>query len=250
MFQSSPTHKIRMGKSQKVENKKEKKNTYTNYTLSEFHIFLQDFIQQEGNRGSNLEFQVFLFVCFCGMGSELLWLPKCIKWSVSLKTRRSVTFWKIHQGYLLISTKIEHYLEPLWLSLIRGELRNTPHEASLPAREKLIGSQKLLPRKKENRRQRCLEQLIFITWSPFSSLRCLPTVTMLILPKQWPLLWLTVSGKHWYNCFLLLCKTGVVPRVYHFHDHMDPKYLLLVSNAEEVPSDPWSRELFSTGYAP
>ena len=54
------------------------------------------------------------FSSLSGMGSELLFkVVICVKWLVSLKILKSITFLKIHPGSMLISFKISQILNPL-----------------------------------------------------------------------------------------------------------------------------------------
>ena len=54
------------------------------------------------------------FSSLSGMGSELSFkVVICVKWLVSLKTLKSITFLKIHPGSMLISFKISQIMTPL-----------------------------------------------------------------------------------------------------------------------------------------
>lgn len=81
------TPKIRVTGDNQVENK------IRNYTFTENKVFHKDFMLQEG--------------------SELLQLPKCVNWPISLKTLTYVTFLKIHLGFMLVSSEILQTLSPL-----------------------------------------------------------------------------------------------------------------------------------------
>lgn len=98
------------------------------YILTEIQICLKDFMQQEGG-GELIEF----FVGFCLIGLEqalncCAWLPTCVSRPVSRKTLKSMTFLKVHPGYMLASSKIPELLHPLHSPLKGAELRNMPQE--------------------------------------------------------------------------------------------------------------------------
>lgn len=87
--------------------------------------------------------------------------------------------------------------EPPLLYPDRSTSLNMPHKLSLPLRKTLRGLFKsLVRRKREMRRQNPLELPISVPGPFLSSLGCLLSGSVPILPSQGSLLRLTVNGKH------------------------------------------------------
>ena len=85
-------------------------------------------MQQEEEKGADY----CRFSCLFGMSSKLLRPPKCINWSVSLKTLKSITFLKIHLDYKLVSSKRSQMLSPFPLSPEQGRTKKNASQG-IPA---------------------------------------------------------------------------------------------------------------------
>lgn len=145
-----------------------------NYTLTEIQTFLKDFVRQEGERG------VKWLLWVCGTGSELVLTTAKMCYLANISKDL-----KFHPSYKLISSEIPQILGPLSFPLNGTEPRNASHEASLSARNKLMGlSRHLVRRKREKGWQRPLEPLLLTPGSSFSSCGYLLPGTLLILPSQ------------------------------------------------------------------
>ena len=170
-------------------------------------------------------------------------------WVTSLKILKSITFLKIHPGYMLMFSEIPQILSSPGFSLNGVEERNAPHKASLPPREKLTGLLRpLAGRKGEKERQRPRShqhsyQGPLLTWAFIAWSHAHTSVTAVNAKAHSE--WKTLDGAH-----LLLCKIGVIQWVYHFCNQSNPNDLPFISNPNKVPFDPESRKLFLWGTPP